>query len=155
LESLSRIRLTQIALSAITTAGFISAVFGTGKAGAILGLVVSTILLALNSYTKDYDLGELAQKHKQAANSLWIIRESYLSLLVDIAMREKPLESLQTQRDELAKELHNVYSGAPSTTYKAYRKAQVALQQLEDMTFTDEEIDAFLPNELRRGHTSG
>ena len=151
LTSLSRIRIAQITLSAVTTAGFIGAVFGVGRVGDVLGLVVSTVLLGLNAYTKDYNLGELAQKHKQAANDLWIIRENYLSLLVDIAMREKPLESLQAQRDELAKQLHTVYSGAPSTTYKAYRKAQVALQQLEDMTFTDEEIDVFLPNELKRG----
>src|SRR2546430_7916394 len=151
--SLSRIRIWQIVLSAITTAGFIGAVFGAGKSGAVLGLIVSTILLALNSYTKNYDLGELAQKHKQAANDLWIIRESGLSLLVDIAMKEKPLEALQKQRDELVKQLHAVYSGAPSTTYKAYKKAQEALQELEDMTFTDAEIDAFLPKELKREQT--
>jgi hypothetical protein len=150
LTTLSRIRITQIVLSAIVTAGFIGAIFGAGKVGAVLGLIVSTVLLALNSYTKNYDLGELAQKHKQAANDLWIIRESYLSLLVDIAMKEKPLEALQKQRDELVKQLHAVYSGAPSTTYKAYKKAQEALQRLEDMTFTDGEIDAFLPKELKR-----
>jgi hypothetical protein len=151
--SLSRIRIWQITLSAVTTAGFIGAVFGAGKIGAVLGLIVSTVLLALNSYTKNYDLGELAQKHKQAANDLWIIRESYLSLLVDIAMREKPLESLQKQRDELVRQLHAIYSGAPSTTYKAYKRAQEALQKLEDMTFTDAEIDAFLPKELKRVQT--
>jgi len=155
LTTLSRIRITQIVLSAIVTAGFIGAIFGAGKAGAVLGLIVSTVLLALNSYTKNYDLGELAQKHKQAANDLWIIRESYLSLLVDIAMKEKPLEALQKQRDELVKQLHAVYSGAPSTTYKAYKKAQEALQRLEDMTFTDGEIDAFLPKELKRVKPSG
>src|SRR6266567_9436366 len=60
LNSLSRIRVTQIVLSAITTAGFIGAVFGAGQIGAVLGLIVSTILLALSSYTKNYDLGELA-----------------------------------------------------------------------------------------------
>jgi DNA repair ATPase RecN len=141
----------QIALSAITTAGFIGAVFGAGQVDTILGLIVSTALLALNAYTKNYDLGELAQKHKQAANDLWVIRERFLSLLVDLAMKEKPLEALQEQRDKLIDELHTVYSGAPSTTYKAYKKAQQALKQLEDMTFTDAEIDAFLPKELKRG----
>lgn len=148
--SQSRIRVTQIVLSAITTAGFVGAVFGAGKISAVIGLTVSTVLLALNSYTKDYDLGELAQKHKQAANDLWLIRESYLSLLVDIGMREKPLESLQRLRDELVQQLHAAYSGAPSTTYKAYKRAQNALQRLQDMTFTDAEIDAFLPKELKR-----
>jgi hypothetical protein len=145
-----RIRIWQIVLSAVTTAGFIGAVFGAGKVGAVLGLIVSTVLLALNSYTKNYDIAELAQKHKQAANDLWLIREKYLSLLVDLGMREKPLESLQEQRDKLVEQLHSIYSGAPSTTLPAYKKAQEALQKLQDMTFTDAEIDAFLPKELKR-----
>jgi hypothetical protein len=146
----SRIKLLQIALSALTTVGFVGAVFGAGQIGALLGLTVSMVLLGLNSYTKNYDLGELAQKHRQAATDLWLIRESYLSLLVDIAMKERPLEALQEQRDRLVKELHTIYSGAPSTTFDAYRKAQHALKQLEDMTFSDAEIDMFLPKELKR-----
>jgi len=150
LSALSRIRIAQIILSAITTAGFVGAVFGAGKITALLGMVVSTVLLALNSYTKNYDMGELAQKHKHAASDLWLIREKYLSLLVDVAMKEKPLEALQQHRDELVEQLHTIYNGAPSTTFKAYRKAQIALKRLEDMTFADAEIDAFLPKELRR-----
>lgn len=47
----------------------------------------------LNSYTKKYDLGEIAQKHRQAGSDLWLIREQYLSLLVDLAMRQKPMEA--------------------------------------------------------------
>jgi len=93
----------------------------------------------------------LAQKHKQAANDLWLIREKYLSLLVDIAMKVRPLEALQEHRDKLAEQLHTVYNSAPSTTFRAYKKAQEALKKLEDMTFTDAEIDAFLPKELKRG----
>ena len=151
LTKLGTIRLWQILLSAITTAGFIGTVFGAGKCSAVGGLIVSTALLALNAYTKNYDLGELAQKHKQAANDLWLIREKYLSCLVDIRMKERPLEALQEQRDKLTEELHTVYSGAPSTTFKAYKKAQKALQTMEDMTFSDTEIDAFLPKELKRG----
>jgi hypothetical protein len=148
---LNTIKLWQIILSAITTAGFIAATIGAGRVGAIAGILVSTALLVLNSYTKNYDLGELAQKHKQAANDLWLIREHYLSLLTDLAMREKPLETLQSQRDELVLQLHTIYSGAPSTTFKAYKKAQEALKHLEDMTFSDAEIDNFLPKELKRG----
>jgi hypothetical protein len=73
-------------------------------------------------------------------------RERFLSLLVDLAMKKKPLEALQEQRDKLIDdELHTVYSGAPSTTYKAYKKTQQALKQLEDMTFTDAESTCFCP----------
>ena len=151
LGRLSKIKFWQIALAALTTGSFIITFFGSGKCGAAIGVAISTALLVLNAYTKNYDLGELAQKHKQAANEIWLIREQYLSLLVDLAMGQKPLEALQIERDQLLRSLHSVYSGSPSTTYSAYKKAQVALQQNEDMTFSDQEIDAFLPKELKRG----
>lgn len=86
LSRLSQIKLRQIILSALATSGFIVAVFGVGKIGAVVGVVVSTTLLVLNTYTKNYDLGELAQKHRQAAADLWIIREKYLSLITDLRM---------------------------------------------------------------------
>jgi hypothetical protein len=146
----SGLKIAQVVLSAITTAGLIGAALGAAPASTLAGAVVSALLLALNAYVKNYDLGELAQKHRQAASDLWLIREKYLSLLVDLAMKEKPLEALQQQRDRLIEELHSVYSGAPSTTIRAYRKAQVALKTLEDLTFSDAEIDAFLPKELKR-----
>ncbi|MGR3302686.1 MAG: SLATT domain-containing protein [Candidatus Scalindua sp.] len=151
LSRLSKIKLWQIILSAITTGGFIAAVFGAGKIGASIGILVSTALLVLNAYTKDYDLGELSQKHKQAGADLWVIREKYLSLITDLRMGEKPIKTLLQERDDLLNELHSVYSGAPTTTYQAYKKAQEALKKLEDMTFSDEEIDAFLPKELKKG----
>ena len=80
-----------------------------------------------------------------------MIREKYLSLITDLRMGEKPIVTLQAERDDLLEELHSVYSGAPSTTYQAYKKAQEALQKLEEMTFSDEEIDAFLPKDLKKG----
>jgi vacuolar-type H+-ATPase subunit D/Vma8 len=69
-------------------------------------------------------------------------------------MREKPIEALQEQRDRLVQQLYEIYRGAPSTNYKAYKKAQEALQKLEDMTFSDAEIDKFLPKEVRRGRAT-
>jgi hypothetical protein len=152
LTRLSRVKLWQIILSALTTGGFIAAISGVvNTVGALIGVIVSTALLVLNAYTKDYDLGELSQKHRQAGADLWIIREKYLSLITDLRMGERPIEDLQKGRDKLLEDLHAVYSGAPSTTYQAYKKAQEALKHLEDMTFSDEEIDAFLPKALKKG----
>jgi len=147
----SLIKISQIVLSALTTAGFVSTFFPkTSTAGAALGFVMSALLLVLNSYTKDYDLGELAQKHKQAAGDIWLLRERYLSLLTDLAAAARPIEVLRGERDKLIDALHTVYAGSPSTTHAAYRKAQEALQKHQDMTFSDAEIDAFLPGELKR-----
>lgn len=150
LTRLGRIKLSQIVLSAITTGSLITAIFASDKAAAIVGTIVSTVLLAINSYTKDYDLGELAQKHKQAANDIWLIREQYLSSLVDLASNAKPIAEFVAERDRLILALHAVYAGSPSTTFAAYKQAQIALKQNEEMTFSDQEIDMLLPKELRR-----
>ena len=61
------------------------------------------------------------------------------------------MEELRGCRDSLLEELYSAYSGAPSTSIKAYRLAQQALQELEDLTFSDAEIDGFLPEELKKG----
>lgn len=150
LKRLSQIKSWQIGLSVVTTGGFISTFFGAETIGSIIGSSVSAIFLGLTLYTKDYNLAELAQKHRQAANDIWLIREKYQSLITDMVIGEKSLEIIQQERDVLMEDLHSVYSGAPSTTYKAYKKAQQALKYSEDMTFSEEEIDAFLPSELKR-----
>ena len=147
---LSRIKLGQIILSALITGSFILRFFNSEEVGSIIGAALSAILLCLTLYMKDYNLGELAQKHKQAANDIWLIRERYLSLITDLAIGNHSLDALQRERDALVNELHSVYSGAPSTNFKAYREAQRALKESEDMTFSDEEIDAFLPKELKK-----
>ncbi len=149
---LARIKLWQIILSAITTGSFLTTIIGSSEVAAIVGVIVSTVLLVLNAYAKNYDLGELAQKHKQAANDIWLIREQYLSLLTDLAADTKNVGTIQAERDQLISSLHAVYAGSPSTTYAAYRRAQQALQHKEDMTFSDAEIDAFLPKQLKRGN---
>jgi hypothetical protein len=150
LERQGCIKFWQIAISAIVTGGIVSTFFDAGKVGAAISAVLSTGLLALNAYMKDYDLGEIAQKHRQAGSDLWIIREKYLSLLTDIRVGDNELELIRTRRDVLLDELHAVYVGAPSTNFKAYNRAQEALKKLEDMTFSDKEIDTFLPKELQR-----
>ncbi|HDT3150036.1 TPA: SLATT domain-containing protein [Morganella morganii subsp. morganii] len=140
----------QLVLLTITTGSFIATIIGDAKIGAIIGSILSAILLFLNSYLKDYDLGTLAQKHRQAAGEIWLIRERYLSLLTDLKMQSKSIEEITKERDTLMLELSSIYSGAPSTNYQAYSMAQKALKELEDMTFSDDELDKFLPNELKR-----
>ncbi len=78
-----------------------------------------------------------------------MIRERYLTLLVDIVMGERPIETLQKERDSITADLGKIYESAPATTSKAYAKAQAALKTKEDLTFADEEIDAFLPGVLK------
>lgn len=150
LNRLAILKTGQIILSAITTSGFIGVIFDKSPIVAIVGAFASAILLAVNTYSKSLDFGALGQKHRKTASDLWLIREQYLSLITDLAMGEKPVEKLQAERDRLLKQLHAVYAGAPSTNAGAYNAAQNALQISEELTFSDAEIDAFLPDELKR-----
>ena len=150
LARLSKIKLGQIVLPAISTGGFVTVLLGTGWWGSLIGGVFSAALLALNLYTRNYDLGQQAQQHRDAAINIWSIREKYLSLITDLAMECEPLSDMRLRRDALAEELKGIYANSPSTTEAAYKKAHKALNLQEEMTFSVAEVDAFLPQALRR-----
>jgi len=153
LAKLSRIKVTQIGLSALTTGGLIAVVLGdvsVSQTAAVIAASLSTILLALNAYMKDVDPGALSQRHKETAHQLWGIRESYLSLLTDMHAGAVTLDQVRARRDELQKQSTEAYAAAPRTTSKGYREASKALKLKEDLTFSDSEIDKFLPAPLHR-----
>lgn len=147
-----RIKIIQIVLSAVTTTGILVAVFGEIKFVGILSAILSAILFGLNTYTKDYDLGEISQKHSNSATDLWNIRERYLSLLTDLKSGTLTVAEIKSIRDELQVDLFNVYNGAPRTISKAYDLATKGLKQNEEMTFSSDEIDILLPEELRKNN---
>ncbi|QOY52731.1 SLATT domain-containing protein [Candidatus Sulfurimonas baltica] len=145
------IKIIQIVLSALTTTGILITVFGDNDVVGIISAIISTTLLILTTYIKNYNLGQIAQKHSDAAIKLWNIREKYLSLLTDIKINAMTEAQIREQRDILQKELFTVYKGAERTINKAYDEASKALKQNEELTFSDEEIDNFLPDKLRKG----
>jgi hypothetical protein len=53
-------------------------------------------------------------------------------------------------RDDLQKRLAAILKSAPQTNAKAYARAQLALKCNEDYTFSDSEIDKFVPVSLRK-----
>ena len=150
LARLSKIKLGQIVLPAISTGGFVAVLLGTGWWGSLVGGIFSAALLALNLYTKSYDLTRQAEQHREAAIKVWAIREKYLSLIADLAMENGSPSNIQRKRDVLTDELGEAYASSPSTTEQAYKKARKALKLQEEMTFSVTEVDSFLPEALRR-----
>ncbi|MDT8405324.1 SLATT domain-containing protein [Sulfuriflexus sp.] len=153
MQWLARVKLAQIVLSALTTGGLVTVLVGehdTSQIAAIVSAVISTALLVLNAYVKDVDPGQQAEQHKKTATELWNIRESYLSILTDLQAIEIDMDLVRKTRDELQTELAGIYSSAPRTTPKAYKHASQGLKMREEMTFSDEEIDKFLPETLRK-----
>ncbi|HLO55480.1 MAG TPA: SLATT domain-containing protein [Saprospiraceae bacterium] len=139
-----------ISLSVITTSSIIIHVFGQNNITNIVSLTTSALLLGLKLFSYNYNLLALAEKHKQAALNILEVREKLLSLLIDIRIGNKEISQLQQIRDELNERLVNTYRGAPKTINKAYAIASKALKQNEEFTFSDAEIDEFLPESLRK-----
>lgn len=57
-------------------------------------------------------------------------------------------EDIQSKRDQLLKELDLVYKNSLPTSAKAYAKASKALQEQEEFTFSNAELNKFLPKDL-------
>lgn len=142
------IKVAQIVLSAITTSGFVVAIFSDDNIASILGAIFSLALLILNTYIKNFDLSGIAQEHKKASDLLWKIREEYVSLLTDFEMLDS--NDIRNKRDELQERTSEVYSNSPRTNAKSYTVAQKALKTEEEQTFSEAEIDIMLPNSIRR-----
>lgn len=151
LGNLRRAKFIQIILSAITTGGILGVLFSDGSTIlAVIAAITATTQFFLNTYVKEYSLSGMAERHASTASKLWAIRESYLSLLSDVVSHQITLENARNIRDKLQKDLGSVYEKAPRTIVRAYRDTQKALKLNEELTFSDEEIDLFLPNPLRK-----
>ena len=151
---LARVKFWQITLSALTTGGLLAVLFGPASGqtlAAIASALLSTSLLILNAYTKDVDPGRLSERHRETAAALWDVRESYLSLLTDLRSGDITVDAARERRDAIQATLADAYRSAPRTTDRAYQLAQDGLQQREELTFTDAEIDRLLPPSLRLG----
>jgi hypothetical protein len=123
-RNLTRLKWAQIVLSALTTGGAVGVVFDkTSTLFPYATASLAILLLILNSYAKDLDPGQRAQRHRDTASDIWNVREAYLSLLADLKDLSIPLAELRGRRDDLQSQLHKIYHAAPHTTGKAYGEA--------------------------------
>jgi hypothetical protein len=150
-----QMKTAQIWLSALTTSGTVTTLIADHLVTKIATAIISLALLILNSLVKGYNYGEVAQKHIEAANQLWDVRESYQSLLADISDNRISSEGALKRREELQREFNKVNSSSPPTTSRAYLAAQKALKNDEEFTFSASEIDHLLPPELRSSKAVG
>lgn len=114
----------------------------------ITGTVFSFFELMLVIFQLSFNPEGKAMKHKMVASELWLLRENYISFIADI-MNEKmaPDQIIQT-RDTLINKLDSIYKSAPLTSSNAYEKTCKALKRDEEFTFSNQEINQFLPKNL-------
>lgn len=152
---LFRLRLLRslgIFASAFTSCGITKiALSGSGQViFPVIVAIVSFVSLAVEACIKLFNYDTLSSTHKKTANELLVIRDKYLVLMTEIKLQSDSFDSLFVKYQSLLNDLHSIYCDAPTTTPRAVRKADQALNVNLDNTFSDIEIDKFLPLELRK-----
>ena len=138
----------QIILSAISSGSFLATVILDITKLAWIGGIMSALLLVINSILKEKDFSGEQKRYTDTASKLWLIRESYVSLLTDFDNLSET--EIISRRDDLIAKTGKVYSTAPQTDKKAYAETQEALKNNEEQFFTQEELNKLLPAQLRK-----
>lgn len=113
-----------------------------------LSIVISATTLAYNLFLFSFNSEKLAEKHRYIAKELWYIREKYVNLIADIMNERINENDIILRRDGFIKELKIIYKFAPQTLPEAYGEAGNALKKNEELTFSNKEINNFLPEDL-------
>lgn len=145
----ARLKWLNVVLVFLTFSGVLSAAFGGGRILNSITAVVSGLSLALAIYRLSFDPEKRVLEHRKAANKLLYLRDQYANLVADIKDGALPSPEVRRRRDDLTTQLAQVYADTPATSPRDYGKAQRALGPGEEMTFSEEEVDRFLPPELR------
>lgn len=143
-----------VALTAISSTTFVASLVGLANGQQWAPLVTSFIALAVtatNLGSKNFKHGEEMQQHRDTAAKVWDVRESYLSLIVDLQAGACSVREGIARRNDLQERYFAILGDAPRTTPKAYVAAQDGLKNREDLTFSESEIDQMLPVQLRQG----
>lgn len=141
------VKWVNIILTTLTSTTLVTTIFTNQTVLLYVSSVLSTLTLAFVIFQLSFDPAKEAERHRMAAKALWYVREEYVHLLTDIKTDPSSID-VQLRRDDLIEQLKRIYDLAPDTSSRAYRAAQKALKISEDMTFSNEEIDAFLPDAL-------
>lgn len=132
-----------IATASLTSAGIIAIIF-------VDPFWLKLISAFVSAYVRSFDLQKSISLHKTTANKLIVVRDQYKLLLLAIKLKKDNVVNLYKEYELLVKRTDEIYAEAPNTTEKAVEQARVALNIKKDNTFSDEEIDSFLPESLRR-----
>jgi len=119
---------------------------------AFVGLMLTGASLVFGLISKE-DLSLLMYQQKNAAEKYKMLRDNYMSLIEEVMSNTTDEGVLKQKRDELLLKYGAIGEFSPSTNYKDYQEAQTALglneNSDEEFTWSNTEIDKFLPQELR------
>lgn len=137
-----------IVCSALTSCGIISTAYFSDTRVEIATALLSFVALFTAAYLRSFDLKESEISHKNAANKFVVIRDRLLHVIAELKMQDD-FEKISDEYGAIVADLNELYSNAPGTTNLAVRRASKALKCNGEYSYSDEEIDCFLPSDLK------
>jgi len=142
--------LTLLSLISLVTSNFYSDQDWIFFAGTVVGIAEIAFLI----FQLFFNFEQKAVAHKNSALKYLSLRDTYRSLIADVMNTNIKNDVLITRRDFLQQQYQIICDLAPQTSDKDYKKAQQKLNKKgivngEEFTWSDKEIDRFLPEELR------
>ena len=117
-----------------------------------VGLILTATSLLFNLLQKE-DISEVKANHRLAAENYKELRDAYLLLIEEIMSNNNDFEELRSKSKDYQQQYSIIGKYSPTTTYNDYKEAQKGLglngNSNEEFTWSDEEINRFLPQNLR------
>lgn len=116
------------------------------------GITVAEIIFLIIQLSFNFE--QKVIMHKNAALKYMGLRDAYRSLVTDVMNKSISSNEIISRRDLFQREYQIISALAPQTGSKDYTEAQKRLNKRgavagEEFTWSDEEIDWFLPENLR------
>lgn len=116
------------------------------------GITIAEVVFLIVQLTFDFENQSLL--HKNAALKYMGLRDRYRLLITDIMNERSPKSEIVSRRDSLQAEYQSISDLSPATGAKEFDAAQESLNKKgivkgEQFTWSDSEIDHFLPETLR------
>lgn len=148
-EKYAKLETTNILAASATSCGIVSTIFCDNIWAKIITALLSFVTITITAYFKSFDIKEMEKQNKEYANKFLIIRNELLHIICDLHMKNRNVDEINKEYISIMNELNKLYITAPSTAQEAVDRATDALKVNKEYTYTDEEIDNFLPPSLR------
>jgi hypothetical protein len=96
------------------------------------------------------DLEPRIYAHRSTAARFWLLTEKYRALLADVHDQVIEVSAITDRREALMQEARAVFEHAPPADRQTYDIAKAALTGGGRKGYSEDEIDALLPESLRR-----
>lgn len=136
--------------STITTSGLLACFFVDDVKLKIATTIFSAICLFITSFYKTYNLKESKDSHKKSALEFLELKNETICILSDMKIKHIDIEEAICKRNQILSKYHSICKESLNTSDKAVKKASKALKLQQDNTFSNKEINSYLPIELRK-----